>query len=129
MTVKCSSCGEENDKMIYVDPNEEIEVVRSTVNMSVKCKICGRTNTMDVVKDSIKSYDTPNDWQSIASFDCRGVEPLEFEMRAGFSAITEGGSSFEIELIDGEFCEFDEASGESITLFSPEGRFVLAKKK
>merc|ERR1712232_40165 len=120
--VKCSNCGEENDKQVYVDPSEEVEVVRSTVNLAVKCKICNRTNTVDVVADSIKSYNASagDDWQQIASFDCRGLEPTEFELRAGYSAVTESGSTFEVVLEDGEFCEFDEASGESVTLFSPE---------
>lgn len=43
------------------------------MNLAVKCKICNRTNTVDVVADSIKSYNASagDDWQQIASFDCR----------------------------------------------------------
>ena len=50
-------------------------------------------------------------------------------MRAGFTAIANSGSRFEVVLEDGEFCEFDEESGESVTIFSPEGNFELISKK
>lgn len=129
MRVRCSNCGEENDKWVYVDPSEEVEVVRSTVNLAVKCKICARTNTVDLVKDSVKDYSSPDEWQVIASFDCRGIEPTEYEMRAGYTAVCESGSKFPVVFEDGEFCEFDEASGNSVSIFSPEGKFEQSKKK
>lgn len=62
-------------------------------------------------------------------FVIRGLEPIRYEMRAGFSAVSESGNVFEIELDDGEFCDFDDASGNSISMLSPEGQFVQAGKK
>ena len=38
---------------------------------------------LDIIKDSIKPYvaDSSSKFQTIAEFDCRGVEPLDFEAR------------------------------------------------
>ena len=58
-----------------------------------------------------------------------GIEPTAYEMRAGYTAVCESGSTFPVVFEDGEFCEFDEASGNSISIFSPEGKFDQSKKK
>ena len=37
----------------------------------------------DILKDTIKPYDgeNSNKFQTVAEFDCRGVEPIDFEAR------------------------------------------------
>ena len=50
---------------------EEIEVVRSTVNLSVKCKGCGRQNTILYDRASTKPYTNSGSFQTIGVFDCR----------------------------------------------------------
>ena len=42
----------------------------------------------DILKDTIKPYDgeNSNKFQTVAEFDCRGVEPIDFEARVRLSA-------------------------------------------
>ena len=50
--------------------------------MVAKCKLCSRENSIDILKETIKPYS--NDaaqFQTIVAFDCRGLEPIEFEVR------------------------------------------------
>lgn len=41
---------------------------------------------IDILKDSIKSYsfDKNSEWQSLATFECRGIEPVDFDPRVNF---------------------------------------------
>ena len=57
-----------------------------------------------------------NKIQQMVSFDCRGLEPVEWECRGGFVAKTESGKSFEVKLEDGEFYDYDDDSNESISV-------------
>ena len=45
-----------------------------------KCKLCGRENSIDLVADSVASYDfgDSNSWKTVVVMDCRGMEPVEF---------------------------------------------------
>ena len=58
-----------------------------------------------------------------------GMEPSQYQMRAGYTARCESGTTFPVRFEDDEFCEFDDATGESVSIFSPEGKFVSSKKK
>ena len=49
--------------------------------MVAKCKLCSRENSIDILADSIKPYSNEaGQFQTIVAFDCRGLEPVEFEV-------------------------------------------------
>jgi hypothetical protein len=54
--------------------------------MVIKCKFCSRENTIDIVEDSNASYTEADigKFKSIITFDCRGIEPIDFDPREGF---------------------------------------------
>lgn len=54
--------------------------------MVIKCKMCSRENTIDIIEDSVASYteDDVGQFKSIVTFDCRGIEPIDFDPREGF---------------------------------------------
>ena len=49
-------------------------------------------------------------------FDCRGLEPVEWECRGGLVASSEAGRKFEVELEDGEWYDYDDQANESISM-------------
>lgn len=48
--------------------------------------MCSRENTIDIVEDSTDVYveDNTGKFKSIVTFDCRGIEPIDFDPREGF---------------------------------------------
>lgn len=83
----CTNCGEESDKWQYVSLNETHEgrTERSEVHMKIKCKGCQREISLSILGDTVKPYvydeDKPENFQTIAVFEGRGVEVTDFEFR------------------------------------------------
>ena len=63
------------------------------------------------------------------SFDCRGLEPVDWECRGGLVAQTEKGKSFEVALEDGEFYDYDDDSNETVSVTNLQHRFKKLKGK
>ncbi|KAF5270101.1 hypothetical protein FQA39_LY08513 [Lamprigera yunnana] len=105
----------------------ESEVVESQSNHTehnflAKCKLCGRENSLNIVKDSNGKFSnkSPNKFQSIVTFDCRGMEPVDFDPRTDWLAKVEGTGKVysEIDLSEKEWVEYDSDIKESIDLNS-----------
>ena len=63
----------------YISPT--VKGGRGSALMVAKCKLCSRENSIDILKETIRPYS--NDaaqFQTIVAFDCRGLEPIEFEV-------------------------------------------------
>lgn len=79
---------------------------RGDANIVVKCKLCGRENSIgtfiivytdftymssliDILKGSVGHYsqEDSNTFKTIAQFDCRGVELIDFSFRTGLFII------------------------------------------
>ncbi|VDM79161.1 unnamed protein product [Strongylus vulgaris] len=77
-----------------------------------------------IIPDSIGSYDAEEhneEWQSMLQFDCRGLEPFDFEPRNGWTAVgIESGTAW---------ADYDEKAGEATEISDIEVRFVHAKTK
>lgn len=90
--VKCSNCGEVS-KWVYVTEEETVALKggRGRANLLIKCKICGRENSLDIIKDSIKPYtsDSSGNYKPLVIFDCRGLEVIDFDPRNGFMVLGE----------------------------------------
>ena len=58
---------------------------RGEANLVYKCKLCSRESSIDLIEDSVASYDAgdSNTWKTIVVMDCRGIEPVEFSPRNG----------------------------------------------
>ena len=61
----------------------------------IKCK---RENSLDILKDSISAYtdeDVPK-YKTVVTFDCRGIEPIDFSPRSGWEVEgLESGTKFD----------------------------------
>ncbi len=141
---KCSSCGEVPDKWQHISRSEEHEVKggRGTANAVIKCKLCGRENSVDVIADSIRKYGFADAgrFRQVAAFDCRGMEPVDFSPRDGWVVKgfkvseddeeegSESGKVFDdVDLTEGEWADYDEVSDESVFISEIKHQFVKIK--
>ncbi len=55
--------------------------------------------------------------------DERGIEPIEFEMRAGMRAeAVESGKTFDVAFNEGDdFCDFDDETSQPVGIYNPKG--------
>ncbi|RCN35124.1 hypothetical protein ANCCAN_19018 [Ancylostoma caninum] len=133
---RCMNCGESPEHWQYIVVNEVLEVPgsRGEANLVEKCKLCNRVNTVAIIGDSIGSYDSVEhneEWQSMLQFDCRGLEPYDFDPRNGWTAVgVESGTVFDdIDLSEKAWADYDEKAGEATEISDIEVRFVHAKNK
>ncbi|XP_067935644.1 CXXC motif containing zinc binding protein-like [Watersipora subatra] len=132
--LKCGSCGEETEQHQYITILDEqpLKGGRGHASLVIKCKLCARDNSLDLLKDSIKPYNAENSnkFQTVAQFDCRGVEPIDFEPRLGWAASsTESNSQFDdIDLTPKEWSEYDEKAGVSVSIMEVTSQFVKSHK-
>merc|ERR1719168_194809 len=87
LKMKCANCGETPNHWQYVDQTEKkpLKGGRGEACAVIKCKLCGRENSIDILPDSISSYNMSdnNKFKTIVVFDCRGLEPVDFSPRDG----------------------------------------------
>ena len=147
LKLKCVGCGEVPDHWQYVALTEKAQVKggRGEVNAVIKCKLCSRENSIDILPETISSYghgdSQANKFVTIVVFDCRGIEPIDFDPRIGWVATgykvatedddtedQETGTCFnEIDLSEKEWADFDEKSGESTFISDFKCAFVKIK--
>ncbi|KNC84955.1 hypothetical protein SARC_02846 [Sphaeroforma arctica JP610] len=83
LKVRCG-CGEENNKWLYLEADDFTEIPGARggeANLVVKCDLCSRTNSISLVDKPVRAYTKSGEYQTIAAFDCRGVEPIAFDPR------------------------------------------------
>ena len=78
--IKCTACNEEAENIIYFNLVEKakIEGSRGEANFIHKCKMCDRVGNVEYCKNSLKFYTKSEQFQTIASFECRNIELVEF---------------------------------------------------
>ncbi|VBB30769.1 unnamed protein product [Acanthocheilonema viteae] len=133
LKLKCTNCGEEPEHWQYVIEKEKFNTPgsRGAVNILEKCKLCNRMNTLDIVKDSFRPYKNNNNYDELIKFDCRGLEPTDFDPRSEWRAIgTESGIVFEnIDLTEKEWVDYDEKAAQPTEINEIHYRFVLCRKQ
>ncbi|XP_069794576.1 CXXC motif containing zinc binding protein isoform X2 [Narcine bancroftii] len=128
--LKCQNCGEVSDKWQYVTlmNSAPLKGGRGSANMIQRCKLCSRENSIDILKDTIKPYNAEDSerFKTIVHFECRGLEPVDFQPQAGFAAEgTESGTKFdEINLLEKDWNEYDEKIQESVGIYEVTHKFV-----
>ncbi|XP_012149328.1 CXXC motif containing zinc binding protein [Megachile rotundata] len=129
----CSNCGEVSEKWNYVSLNESIPAQRGNAvnHIVIKCKLCSRENSLTILEDSIKPYiaDDQDKFQTIATFDCRGLEPTDFSAREGWiaKAIDDGKEFTDVDLSDGEWADYCDKIKEPVGIYQIEHKFARIK--
>ncbi|OQO09355.1 hypothetical protein B0A48_04753 [Cryoendolithus antarcticus] len=119
--VQCTSCREVHPNWVSVSRFEQNEQQgsRGEANFVWKCQNCKRQHTASII-DAPKSYpqQSPPKPQNIITFDCRGLEFVEFKADGDWKAVgLESGTKFEgVDLSEGDWFEYDEKSGEEVSI-------------
>ena len=79
-------CADQPDRFAR---QEEVDVVRHKVNFQLKCKMCGRLHTADIIKGSEKDYVAEHSGSPhpIVSLDCRSVSFDDLFLFSSFSSL------------------------------------------
>lgn len=129
LKIKCNSCGTDNDNWIYITllETQPLKGGRGTAHFVAKCKLCQRENSISIVEDQLKPYNFEDNLQfkTMVVFDCRGIEPIDFDPRSGFTAIgKDSGTPFtDIDLNSKEWTDYDEKEGIPVSIFEMEHQF------
>ncbi|EDW10611.1 UPF0587 protein GA18326 [Drosophila mojavensis] len=131
----CSNCGETSEKWHDITESERTQQdSRNTAgfNFFMKCKMCARENSIDIVEKSNVPYtaDDAGKFKTIAIFDCRGVEPVEFSPRTGWKVLSaDNGQAFEdVDLSEDDWVEYDQKNKNSVGIYEFASKFVKLKK-
>nr|XP_054092234.1 CXXC motif containing zinc binding protein isoform X2 [Callithrix jacchus] len=92
---------------------------------------CGRGLPVvfeDILSSTIKPYNAEDNenFKTIVEFECRGLEPVDFQPQAGFAAEgVESGTVFsDINLQEKDWTDYDEKAQESVGIYEVTHQFV-----
>ncbi|XP_017535303.1 CXXC motif containing zinc binding protein isoform X1 [Manis javanica] len=128
--MKCGNCGEISEKWQYIRlmDNVALKGGRGSASMVQKCKLCARENSIEILSSTIKSYNAEDNekFKTIVQFECRGLEPVDFQPQAGFVAEgVESGTVFsDINLQEKDWNDYDEKTQESVGIYEVTHQFV-----
>ena len=57
---------------------QKIEGSRGEANFIAKCKLCERPGNVEYIPNSCAPYKKSEQWQTIAKFECRNIELVQF---------------------------------------------------
>ncbi|CAL1546587.1 unnamed protein product [Lymnaea stagnalis] len=133
LKLTCCNCGEETQDYVYcsLGENHPAPHGRSSASLVLKCKLCKRENSLDILADSVASYtlEDAGRFKTIVIFDCRGVTPVDFSPRVGWEAKgLESGTIFsEVDLKEREWFDYDEKAGQSVSITELKHQFISVK--
>ncbi|KAK7084818.1 hypothetical protein SK128_003810 [Halocaridina rubra] len=119
LRIKCNGCNEEADKWQFISADEQIKMPGSqgSTNFLIKCKICRKTNSVDVLLKEKKSYtttDVPN-FKDIIAFECRGITITSFKFGEGWQCRgTESSTLFTDLSLEEDWYDYDEEANCSV---------------
>lgn len=129
----CSNCREVSDKWNYVSLSETFPATKGhgINHYASKCKLCSRENSMTILEDYVKAFvarDQEN-FQTVAVFDCRGLEPCDFSARKGWivKAIDNGSKFTDVDLTEGEWADYCQKIEKPVSIYEIEHRFERIK--
>uniref|UniRef100_A0A674PN81 CXXC motif containing zinc binding protein n=1 Tax=Takifugu rubripes TaxID=31033 RepID=A0A674PN81_TAKRU len=128
LKLKCGNCGETSDKWQYITLDSvPLKGGRGSASMVQKCKLCSRENSIDILEDTITPYNAEDSerFKTMVQFECRGLEPVDFQPQAGFVAEgTETGTPFpEVNLLEKDWTDYDEKLAASVGIYEVTHQF------
>ncbi|XP_044800934.1 CXXC motif containing zinc binding protein isoform X2 [Bubalus kerabau] len=112
----------------YLKDSVALKGGRGSASMVQKCKLCSRENSIEILSSTIKSYNAEDNekFKTIVEFECRGLEPVDFQPQAGFAAEgVESGTVFsDINLQEKDWTDYDEKVQESVGIYEVAHQFV-----
>ncbi|GJQ14667.1 hypothetical protein GpartN1_g7039.t1 [Galdieria partita] len=117
LQLQCMHCSEKTG-WIAIDPSQEMTRVRSGVcHVLLHCRFCSRQCTITVLEES-HVYDNKEEFQPFASFDCRGLEPVDWNPIGDefILQLNSGVLMRQVSLEEGEYYDYDENEKEEVSI-------------
>ncbi|BFY99211.1 hypothetical protein BsWGS_02251 [Bradybaena similaris] len=133
MKLSCTSCGEETPEFVYCSKEEKSPLTggRGEASLVLKCKLCKRENSLDIIQGSEAPYTSEQSGQfgTIVAFDVRGVSPTDFSPRVGWEVKSQESSTVfpDVDLKDLEWFDYDEKAAQSVSITEFKYRFATVK--
>lgn len=128
LKVVCDNCREFSPRFIYVDEGEEQQSGGGgTRNAVFHCAFCKSVISVSVDPDSYGKFEPDGD-DVIVAFDVRGGAPEELELDSQWVVEAEG-SSFANADLSSDWMDYDQASGNPVSVMGLSVSFCRAKKK
>ena len=132
------SAGEESRERVTLSAAEEHELPgsRGVAHLVVKFDKGSKHAANASVVMPIKGLTKPDggvltasdEWQPVAGLECRGLEPTRFHPGSGFEAVCASGTKFgDLDLSEGEWCDFDEKGKVSVGVYGLEGKWEVSR--
>nr|XP_039266822.1 CXXC motif containing zinc binding protein-like [Styela clava] len=134
LKLRCNNCGEVTANWQYVteDMSADLKGGRGQANMVEKCKMCSRENSISILEDRVQPYTFEDDLKSkvIVVFDCRGLEPVDFDLRSGWEVESNSSTKTfsDVDLKDKDWFDYDDIGSETIGITELTFKFVKLKK-
>ncbi|KAI9012922.1 hypothetical protein BC832DRAFT_270928 [Gaertneriomyces semiglobifer] len=112
---RCTKCDDVHEKFVSLVGTEEMgnsSNARSTANLVMRCKGCKNEGSSNLLPQTFKPYTdaVSSQYAPMVQIECRGLEPVAWEVADGWVATAESGATFsDIPLGNGEeWAEYDE---------------------
>lgn len=134
LKLQCGHCGEAvNDGFVGVSPTTTVEskTSRSETNLLVKCKMCQRVSSLDVIPLNNNGVEEPDRFYPLVRFDSRGMEILSWDPRDDLVCNVDDDNyekEYDVDLSEGDWTEFDEHTGNCLGIFDIAHELVAVKK-
>ncbi len=113
----CSSCQTQTEKFIYIDEQETAEDGGGKANAFFACKFCKKMMSATVDPKSYGAYTGGHKAMSVVAVEVRNAEPTELDVENLWVATaTESGAAFAQCDLTQDWCDYDEASGQSVSI-------------
>ena len=129
-----NSAGEEERDNVYVSSEEEVELTgsRGTAHFTIKWDGAKKESSMSIVEIKGQDFTMTNEKQSefvpIVAFECRGMEPVHWYPEGGYVCESTEGVQFEdVDLTEGEWCEYDGENDLPVSIMNIEHKFAIMK--
>ena len=111
---------------------KEIPGSRGSANLLLKFPAGNAPATISVtaIKGVDGKYTNSGEFQAVLAVESRGAELIEWKPTGFYIAETGKGHQFEsVDLMDGDWCEFDEEAGVSVGVYNVETKVEVYKGK
>eukprot|EP00761_Pharyngomonas_kirbyi_P000412 gb/GECH01000412.1/.p1 GENE.gb/GECH01000412.1/~~gb/GECH01000412.1/.p1 ORF type:complete len:159 (+),score=33.22 gb/GECH01000412.1/:1-477(+) len=129
LKIFCTNCQEACDNVVYFKSTDEHDMPgsRGTTNFLYKCKLCERRGSIDVTPEKEPSFNG-EEFSTLATFECRGLDISEWVPTDGLTATTENGKIFDqVDLSEKEWYDYDEDAGEPVSVTEVESSLSKTK--
>jgi len=112
LKLQCTTCRSDFPNAVGVSSDMVVEGIRgASVSVQMKCKGCDRQHDITIQPfNSANAWvpDTKDGWCRIATFEVRGMDPTEAEVRDGFLVQAPDGTKFEDADLSDEWMDVDD---------------------